>query len=309
MEKDLHKTLTIEAPAKINLFLQVGPLREDGYHQVRTVLQTIELFDLLSFEITDSTDPPLLRSDSGERLGNQNLVYRAVSVFHERKGVTVDGLRITLSKNIPIAAGLGGGSSDAAATLIALNRLFGSPYSREELAILATELGSDVPFFLYGGTVMAEGRGEVITPLPPAPPFHVLLANPGKGLSTAAVYNQFDKMNKGVFAEADFQRFIRLLRKGDAGKIRAHLHNDLQESAIFLEKEIGRLASLMKKESERLGIEGKGSGILMSGSGPTLFLLLDKEDQGQEMVAALRNRVPLIKLTRFRRQGPKIIGG
>ena len=159
------RQVTIETPAKVNLTLEVLGKRNDGYHEIASVMQAINLCDRLTFSIADDlsliTDTPGLDT-------KDNLVYRAASLLNDKTGVSA-GAEIHLCKGIPVAAGLGGGSSDAAATLLGLNRLWGLHLARDELEELAAQLGSDVPFFLAGGAALAEGRGERITPLPSPP--------------------------------------------------------------------------------------------------------------------------------------------
>jgi 4-diphosphocytidyl-2-C-methyl-D-erythritol kinase len=198
-------TITLNAYAKINLTLEVLGRRDDGYHQVATIMQTIDLCDTLTLEAADEIS---LECDRLELQSPDNLALRAANLLQERAG-RANGVIVSLRKGIPVSAGLGGGSSDAAATLLGLNRLWGLGITLDEMAPIAAELGSDVPFFLHGGTAMALGRGERVRPMPPAdlgwlvllmPPVHV----PEK---TSTVY--------GLLSEASYTQGL-LTRKLEA---------------------------------------------------------------------------------------------
>ncbi len=175
----------MDAPAKINLFLQVGPAGPDGFHPVHTVMQSIEWCDHLEMELvygegSFEVEPPGVDGKLGR--ADENLAWRAWKLFAREARPGGQGLRLKLTKHIPVAAGLGGGSADAAAVLLGSNRLLGGPLSPERLSVLAARLGSDVPYFLTGGTALAEGRGERIMPLAPAPDMHVVLGQPRRSL-------------------------------------------------------------------------------------------------------------------------------
>lgn len=205
-------TIRLYAPAKINLRLKVLAKRDDGYHQIDTVMQSISLSDEITIDVAEEgltvIGPPHLPQGRG------NLCYRAAQAFcgvWHVKG----GLRIHLNKYIPVQAGLGGGSSDAAAVLVGLNRLFGQPLGLEELTKLAAALGSDVPFFLYGGTARATGRGEVIEPLDDAKPWWLRIIKPPYGLSTPEVYSAWRRgvvVGRDEFFENDLEEAAQAIR-------------------------------------------------------------------------------------------------
>ena len=287
----MGKKLMLEAPAKVNLFLAVGGKRPDGYHEVLTLIQAVELCDLIMVELSSSTKIELeVEGDIPRDEGN--LCLRAARVFQERIGREL-GARIGLRKRIPVGAGLGGGSSDAAAVLLGLNLLLGEPLEREALEGAAAELGSDVPFFLQGGTAVAEGRGERVRRLPPAEEIWVLLLNPGFALSTADVYREFDRLNPspppppGVLP----QGLVRGLERGDLEEVGAHIRNDLVEAVLRLAPGLGSLL-------ERLVREGPGG---MSGSGPTLFLL--SRDEEALVRTGIKMAFPWSSVARFREKG------
>src|SRR5216683_776287 len=207
--------MVLRTSAKVNLALEVLGRRPDGYHELSTVLQAVDLFDRLTVEtaeaITLETSDPALPTDDG------NLVIRAARLLRKTAGVEA-GARIVLDKRIPVAAGLGGGSSDAAATLWGLNHLWGLRWRRERLIALATGLGMDVPFFLGPGRALGTGRGEVLKALPTAGGYAMVLVNPGVPLSTQAVYGRVPAgWRASTTAEAASRRRDEARKWGSAG--------------------------------------------------------------------------------------------
>ena len=276
------KCLSVKAPAKINLFLRVTGRRADGYHTLQTRMQKVGLFDLLKVQ----------RGGEGVRLhcvgadlpeNADNLVHRAASLFLEtvaqRRGRTLGGVKISLTKNIPIAAGLGGGSSDAAAALKALNSLFETGLTAGELAAMGLELGADVPFFLADTpAALAVGIGEILTPVAPLSGCFVLLVNPGFSVSTRWVYQTF-----ALTKEEKTTIFKNFRESADpAGQpclsatvegLPAALENDLETVTITRYPEIGRI-------KEELLAHGAVAA-LMSGSGPTVFALFSDQQAAE----------------------------
>lgn len=251
--------LFARACAKINLTLDVLGLLPGGYHRIASVMQSVSLCDYLLFEPAPEgleliCDHPQLPC------GPQNLVVRAAELLAHRLRCR-GGARVYLFKRIPLAAGLGGGSADAAAALLALNRLWGLGLGRQELLELAGELGADVPFFLAGGTVLAEGKGEILTPLPPLPPLGVVLVTPPVAVSTAGVYREFDRLQPGLppFTPA----LVEALMRGEEKEVPSLLGNALEPVTASTCREI----PLIKKKLEEAGALGAA----MSGSGPTVF--------------------------------------
>ena len=204
--------ITVRAHAKINLTLEVLGRRDDGYHDIASILQTVSLHDTLTFEESDAVT---LDSDRRDLLTPDNLVLRAAHLLRDATGVS-HGASIALKKRIPIAAGLGGGSSDAAATLLALNRFWGTELTRDDLVPLAASIGSDVPFFLYGGTGRVFGRGERVQPLPPADLEWAVILTPQINLpnKTAAMFSKIGPMS---YTNGGLTRKLaaRLSSKGD----------------------------------------------------------------------------------------------
>ena len=273
-------SIQILSHAKINLTLEVLYRREDGYHQIESVMQELKLADRLRLEELPGGKIELICDHPFLPVDESNLAYLAASRFISRFAPG-RGVKIDLQKKIPMAAGLGGGSSNAAAVLRGLRRLWGMPRHKEELNDLAVALGSDVPFFLQGGTALAQGRGELVTALSPFPQVGVLLAAPrGLMLSAAQVYSALAAHELSPKGQAE--KFIRILEYKKLEKWeRAKLYwlfdlftNDLERAAFSLEKDI----LLLKNR-----LQGLGLAALMSGSGPIVFAFSrDKEKEKDE---------------------------
>jgi 4-diphosphocytidyl-2-C-methyl-D-erythritol kinase len=265
--------------AKVNLTLEVLGKRRDGYHEIRTIMQELELHDTISFELISGGRVELTCSDSSLPRGEENLACKAAlllkSLYAPDKGI-----RMNLTKRIPIAAGLGGGSSNAAAVLKALNRLWELSLDHKILLELGARLGSDVPFFLLGGTALAEGRGEKLKPLPDFPQAEVLLTSPeGLRLSAAEVYGalKLDRLGERKLATA---RFVQLLNENDRRGSGLYenlinlLCNDLEVPVFALQEDV----FFLKEKLLQNGITA-----LLSGSGPTVFALSRDEGPLREM--------------------------
>jgi len=250
------------AHAKINLFLEVLGKRPDGYHELRTIFQSLKLHDTLSFTAREDGRLVLHCSDPSLPLGPENLVWRAADLLRRYYGISA-GAEVMIEKNIPVAAGLGGGSSDAAAALRGFSRLWRLPREGKVLASLAAELGADVPFCLQGGTAVGRGRGDVLERLPACPHFYVVLVNPGVAVSTARVYAELkaEELRQGSEYEALRQAIV----AGDRERIGRLLFNAL-ETVTF------RLFPAVANLKQKVAATGH---TLMCGSGATLFVLLD----------------------------------
>ncbi len=248
--------LSLRAPAKINWFLSVAGRREDGYHDIVSPMQCVSLYDSLDFEESDGIE---LESGMDIPVAN-NLVYRAAVLLREESSREL-GARISLRKEIPAAAGLGGGSSDAAFALIGLNRLWGLHKGREELMGLAAAIGSDVPFFLNGPFSLIEGRGERVTALTPASTVTMLLVKPDVAVSTAWAYGEYkaELTKKGV----DLKMFCRALAGKDFAFLRRAIFNDLERTVIERYAVVGEIKEMLIKNGAAVSC--------MSGSGPTVF--------------------------------------
>lgn len=280
--------LTEKAQAKINLTLDVLYKRPDGYHEVEMVMQTVDLSDHLQFQERADEEIVLTCTAPYIPLDQRNLVYQAAFLMRETYGIK-KGIHIHIEKRIPVAAGLAGGSSDAAATLRGLNRLWNLNLSLDELAALGSKIGSDVPFCLYGGTAIARGRGEQIERLPSVSPTWVVLVKPPIAVSTADVYGRLQ------VAEIDHHPstsdMVRALTTGDVKQISSQLGNVLENVTFAMYPEVERL----KQQLLKFGAQGA----LMSGSGPTLFALVEREQKAVRICNALRGFAREVYLCRF----------
>lgn len=262
------------AYGKINLGLDVVGRRPDGYHLVKMILQTVDLFDEVVVRrqeegITVKTNKPFLPCDE------RNLAYKAAKLMLEHFGLS-GGIRIDIGKNIPVAAGMAGGSTDAAAVMQAIVELYGLKADAAELDALAVKLGADVPFCLRKGTYLAEGIGEVLTELPPMPHCHCLLVNPGFGVSTKKVYERIDAIKEPHHPDID--RIIRGLEQNSAADVAASIGNILELAVIPDHPVIGEIKERM--------VEYGALSAMMSGSGATVFGLYRDRKQRDEAYMA-----------------------
>lgn len=268
--------LKINAYAKINLTLKVLGKREDGYHELETVMQTIALHDVLT--LTECKDNIKLTVEGMAPVGEDNLVYRAAKLIQKQCGCQ-KGVQINLVKNIPMEAGLAGGSTDAAATLIGLNKLWKLELNLNELLRLGEKLGADVPFCLYRGTALAQGKGEILTPLKAVPKMGIVLIKPSFGVSTADVFQRFSKASLGK--RPNTQAMINAVEEGNVTEIAHNLANDLEYVTLEMYPELNKI----KMQLESLAVEG----VLMSGSGPTIFALTKDEETASYIASRLDN--------------------
>jgi 4-diphosphocytidyl-2-C-methyl-D-erythritol kinase len=265
----------ILSPAKINLFLEVVGRRSDGYHEVESVMQLVGLCD----DVHLTRNPRGIQvSVMGAELpsGRGNLAYRAAALIMETAGFRA-GVHITLEKRIPVAGGLGGGSSNAAAVLAGLNRLYDLGHSREALQRLGASLGSDIPFFLSDGLAIATGRGEVLTPLDPWPPQWLVLANPGVPISTAWAYREVSSKL------TDWERRASIYTLAHAGRLAwppVWAFNRLEAAVLPHRAEVRSLKALL--------LEGGGAPVLMSGSGASMFAVVADAATGQALAARVQ---------------------
>ncbi|HEA47493.1 MAG TPA: 4-(cytidine 5'-diphospho)-2-C-methyl-D-erythritol kinase, partial [bacterium] len=234
------KEIRIESPAKVNLFLEVLGKREDGYHNVETILETVDLCDDIILKQTkegiEIACPPSLRSGVSRResdfpslpLGRENLAYQAASLLKERFKIK-KGVQITIDKRIPLASGLGGGSSNGASVLLGLNRLWDLDLSYEELLVLAREMGADVSFFLRKGRALGRGRGDELQPLPQSPTLHFVLIFPGFEISAEWAYKNLRDLTK---ERRSIKMILSALKSGDIRKVADSIYNRLEKAVI-----------------------------------------------------------------------------
>ncbi|MDZ5474335.1 4-(cytidine 5'-diphospho)-2-C-methyl-D-erythritol kinase [Bacillus sp. 31A1R] len=268
--------LLIKAPAKINLSLDVLYKREDGYHEVEMVMTTIDLADRIELTLLSED---VIKISSQNRFvpdDQRNLAFQAAKLLKDRYQVKM-GVQIGIEKTIPVAAGLAGGSSDAAATLRGLNKLWNLQLSLDELAEIGSEIGSDVSFCVYGGTALAKGRGEKITELPPPPTCWIILAKPFIGVSTADVYRRLDLSN---VSHPNTAEMIQSINKGDFKGVCENIGNVLEDVTLNLHPEVAQI----KDQMIRFGADA----VLMSGSGPTVFALVQHDSRMNRIYNGLR---------------------
>lgn len=262
-------TLTVLAPAKINLTLEILGTRADGFHELRSVMQAISLHDSLTFEDAPGEGIIVMGGSPDAPPDESNLVYRAAKALSEQSAGEF-GARIALRKRIPVGAGLGGGSSDAAATLVALNKLWRLGLPKHRLMEIGASLGSDVPFFLTGGTAMAEGRGEVVTEIEQPAPIWIVVVWPGLKLATPQVYRRYDEEVVNFPGKDNLTAQMVLALAGSSLEgIGLHLHNDLEPAAFAL-------ATPVRLAKERL-LDAAVVAASMSGSGSSVFGLVRDE--------------------------------
>jgi len=279
--------VTVRVPGKINLELVVGPLREDGYHEVATVYHAVGIHDHVT--VVPAADWSVqVRGPYADRVpvGRDNLALRAARRLARVAGVT-DPVAVTIDKQIPVAGGMAGGSADAAGTLVACEALWGLGWAREDLVPVAAALGSDVPFLLHGGTAMGSGRGERLAPVLARGELHwVLWVRSDRGLSTPEVYAECDRLRAGraVPDPEPSDELLAALRTMDTAAVGAALRNDLQEAAISLDPELGEVL----QAGRELGVRGA----VVSGSGPTVAFLVDSPSEAIDVSVGLAARGP-----------------
>ncbi|MEV5036927.1 4-(cytidine 5'-diphospho)-2-C-methyl-D-erythritol kinase [Peribacillus frigoritolerans] len=265
-----------KAPAKINLALDVLFKRPDGYHEVEMIMTTVDLADRIELKEITGNHIQILSHNRFVPDDHRNLAYQAAFILKERFGIN-KGVSITIEKNIPVAAGLAGGSSDAAATLRGLNRLWKLGLSMDELAEIGAEIGSDVSFCVYGGTALARGRGEKITHLPAPPKCWVILAKPTIGVSTADIYK---RLQTSKMEHPDVPGMISAIMENNYHDVCEGLGNVLEQVTLQLYPEVANIKDQMKT----FGADS----VLMSGSGPTVFGLVEHDSRMQRIYNGLR---------------------
>lgn len=289
----------VRAPGKINVFMRVGAVMEDGYHDVATAYQALSLYEDVraypadDYSLTfggsiDTTNLPL---------DDANLAIKAARLLAKRTGYS-GGVRLEIDKHVPVAGGMGGGSADAAATLVACDALWGTDIGREELLALAARLGADVPFALVGGTAIGTGRGDRLSPALATGQFHWVLALPEGELSTPRVYSELDRHRErhvrdiapAQLTPSVDSAVLQALRAGDAAMLAEALTNDLQAPAIHLVPEIADVIELGEMNGALAGI--------VSGSGPTVAFLTSDLDSALDLQIALSaSRVRAVRAT------------
>lgn len=275
----MNDTLHLKAYAKINLGLDVVRKREDGYHEVRMIMQTIKLFDKLTMRLIDEDEIRLKTNLGFLPVNEENLVYKAVKILKDTYNVK-KGVEIDLFKCIPVAAGMAGGSTDCAAALVGAARLFELHLSKKELMKLGVQLGADVPYCILRGTALSEGIGEVLTALPSIPDCYILIAKPPISVSTKFVYENL-KVNE-LEHHPDIDGMVEAIEKGDLYGITDRMENVLETVTIPAYPIIDDIKECIK--------ENGAINALMSGSGPTVFGIFEEEESAEKAKEIIREK-------------------
>ncbi|NBK17292.1 4-(cytidine 5'-diphospho)-2-C-methyl-D-erythritol kinase [Anaerotruncus sp. X29] len=281
----LKKTVIVDAPGKINLSLDITGVREDGYHEIDTIMQAVDLRDTVTITrmsgkgIFISCDRPRVPSD------DTNYAHIAARLFFDRFGLDASAISIDIQKRLPMQAGMGGGSADAAGVLVGMNALFEVGADMETLCRLGREIGADVPFCIMGGIQRARGIGEQLTRLPDLPKCHIVIAKPTAGVSTKESYRRYDQ--QGAVRRPDTELLLRKLKEGDLHGLAKGMYNVLEEVAGLDE---------VCKLHERL-LSGGAAGAMMSGSGSAVFGLFEKRSHARHCMRRLYDQAGMVFLT------------
>lgn len=285
-----------KAYAKINLGLDVLRRRDDGYHEVKMIMQTVDIWDRLTFAVGGSQGIELSVGDAALPVGEDNLIYRAAALIRKEKNIT-QGVKITLEKNIPVAAGMAGGSTDAAAVFHGLNELFGLSMEMDEMKRLGVKIGADVPYCIMGGTALSEGIGEILTPLPSPPQCILVVAKPDIDVSTKFVY---ENLHANELKEhPDIDGMAEAVRTGNLEGITDRMGNVLETVTVKAYPVINELKNVMKAE----GAENA----LMSGSGPTVFGIFKEKEAARNAADRIREEelAGQVFVTKFYNEGSR----
>ncbi|MEV0743733.1 4-(cytidine 5'-diphospho)-2-C-methyl-D-erythritol kinase [Streptomyces sp. NBC_01220] len=277
----MSASVTVRVPAKVNVQLAVGAARPDGFHDLANVFLAVGLYDEVTVTPADGLSVTCSGPDAAQvPLDASNLAARAAAALAGRYGIAPD-VRIHIAKDIPVAGGMAGGSADAAGALLACDALWSTGASREELLEICAELGSDVPFSLVGGAALGVGRGEQLTPVEVGGTFHWVFAVADGGLSTPAVYREFDRLTEGTHVPEPVvsARLLDALRTGDTGALAGVLSNDLQAPALSLRPSLAHTLAA--------GTVAGARAALVSGSGPTTAFLTEDEASARAIADAL----------------------
>ena len=273
-----NNDISLKALAKINLGLDVVRRREDGYHEVHMIMQTIQLYDRLDIKRTQEPGIQIQTNLSFLPVNENNLIYKAAKLLMDEFSIT-DGVSVKLDKRIPVAAGMAGGSTDAAAMLIGVNRLFSLGLTKRQLMERGVQIGADVPYCIMRGTALAEGIGEALSPLPPMVKCPVLIAKPSISVSTKFVYQNLKLDDTTIHPDID--RLIDDIKAKNLHDIAAHMGNVLETVTIPNYPVIDEIKKHM--------LSNGAVGAMMSGSGPTVFGLFDDEDTAKKAYKAMRS--------------------
>lgn len=274
------KKMIKKAYAKVNLVLDVLRRRPDGYHDVKMIMQNLDIYDELTFTVDESKQErsiTISANKEGIPTDSRNLIYKAIELMFDEFNIEAT-IHVHLEKNIPVEAGMAGGSTDCAATLKAVNELFDLHLDVQKLMELGVKLGADVPYCILGKTALSEGIGEVLTPVNPLPPCYVLVVKPPIGVSTKMVYTNL-RANE-LSHHLDVDGMVVALEKGDLEKVTSYMENVLETVTVKLYPEIEEIKTIMKEQG--------ALNSLMSGSGPTVFGIYRDEDVAKKTASYIK---------------------
>ncbi len=267
--------ITLKAKAKINLFLEITGRLSNGYHSISTVMQEIDLCDCVTLTQTGTGNITLTSDCNTMPLDERNIAYRCAELFFAELGTENKGINIHIEKNIPMEAGLAGGSTDGAAVLKGLNAIYNKPFTTAQLCRIGSKVGADIPFCILGGTVLCEGIGDIMTPISPLPPCHILIAKGKEGVSTKWAYEQFDSMENREIRD---NPMTELLAKGDINDICKAMYNCFE----LLVPSVTEIKDTMNSCG--------ALGSMMSGSGTAVFGIFDDKEKMQIAANKLQNK-------------------
>lgn len=270
--------VNIDAPAKINLFLDIRGKRNDGYHIVSMILQSVSLYDEISVSDTDDSEISISCSDEGVPLGEDNTVYKAAKLFFDETKIENKGVEIKIKKNIPMEAGLAGGSTDAAAVLLAMNEIFDTELSKKELADIGADVGADVPFCVYGGTMTAGGIGTILSPLPDLPECYFVIVKPKVGVSTKEAYEKSDSPEFEAIKGMD--KITEAICEANIKSIAKNLYNKFEVVTDL--PEVEAIKSFM--------LQCGALGAAMTGSGSAVFGIFDNNNERDDCARKLEEQ-------------------
>lgn len=270
--------VNIDAPAKINLFLDIRGKRNDGYHIVSMVLQSVSLHDEITVSDTDDSEISIVCSDESVPLGENNTVYKAAKLFFEETKIENKGVEIKIKKNIPMEAGLAGGSTDAAAVLLAMNKIFDTELSKKELADIGADVGADVPFCVYGGTMTAGGIGTILSPLPDLPECYFVIVKPKVGVSTKEAYEKSDSPEFEAIKGMD--KITEAICEANIKSVAKNLYNKFEVVTDL--PEVEAIKSFM--------LQYGALGAAMTGSGSAVFGIFDNDNERDDCARKLEEQ-------------------
>ncbi len=250
--------LKVMAPGKLNLYLDIIGKRPDGYHDLKMIMQSINLCDEVNITITHDRNIEIISSDKDVPTDENNIAYKAVQIFYSTCMQKFSGVKITIKKQIPVEAGMGGGSADAAAVLVGLNVIEGNPVSDIKLMELAEKIGADVPFAIKGGTCIVNGTGDIITPIKPLENIYFVIVKPAGGISTAAAYKEID--NKKVFLKDKFKEMTEAVESGNVNEMKKYMQNAFEVVCSAPEVEWSK-QELLAEGAEVSMMTGSGSAV------------------------------------------------